>query len=429
MTGGRTAGDNTSGRNDVTLAETAVVADRPANVRSDQVVDFDVFAPEGGREDFYGAWKSLHGPSMPEMVWTPRNGGHWIATRIDLLDEVFSNHELFSSRVILLPKEVGEQHKGLIPTTLDPPVHRGYRNVLNSGFSPKAIRHLEADIRQLAADLIAAFRLRGHCDFKAEFAEILPIQVFMTMFGLPLEDSARLKRWSDVLTRPDGSISMEDGIDRLKNYMKPHVVARREEERDDLLSRIANGKVGERDITVDEANQLAVQVLIAGLDTVVNFLDFSITFLARNPAHRRQLVERPELVPAAVEELFRRFPLVTIGREVAQDIEYHGARLKKGEMVALATVLGGLDEQANPDPMKVDFERHGARHVTFGTGPHRCPGALLARTEMRIAIEEWLKHIPEFDIDASTAITYTGGIAVSIDEVKLTWDPATTSAG
>lgn len=404
-------------------------ADFPANVRPDQVVDFDVFAPEGGRERFYEAWKTLHAGGVPEMVWTPRNGGHWIATRIDLLDEIFSDHDLFSSRVILLPKEVGEQHKGLLPTTLDPPEHRGYRNVLNSGFAPRSIRHLEDDIRQLAADLIESFRLKGQCDFQKEFAEILPIQVFMTMFGLPLEDSPKLKRWSDDLTRPDGSISMKDGITRLKEYMMVHVLSRRENPQEDLLSRIANGNVDGREIDPEDANQLAVQVLIAGLDTVVNFLDFSIVFLARNPSHRKQLIDNPDLIPAAVEELFRRFPLVTIAREVVADISYHGAELKKGEMVALATVLGGLDEEANPDPMKVDFQRRGARHVTFGTGPHRCPGALLARTEMRIAIEEWLKRIPDFDLHSDMVTTFSGGVTASMDEVRLSWDPAITSAG
>ena len=126
--------------------------------------------------------------------------------------------------------------------------------------------------------------------------------------------------------------------------------------------------------------------------------------------------------------LFRRFPLVSIGREVVKDVEYHGAQLRKGEMVCLATVLGGLDDQANPDPMKVDFQRHGGRHVTFGTGPHRCPGALLARTEMRIAIEEWLKRIPEFQIADEARSTYAGGITASMDKVKFVWDPATTRA-
>jgi cytochrome P450 len=411
----------------MSTTELSAPVDRPDHVALDQIIDFDIFAPPGGHDDFYGAWKTLHGPDVPEMVWTPRNGGHWIATRIDLLDEVFSDHDRFSSRVILLPKEVGEQHGGLLPTTLDPPEHRGFRNVLNSGFAPRAIRHLESDIRHLATDLIEAFRLRGHCDFKSEFAEILPIQVFMTMFGLPLEDSTRLKKWCDALTRPDGSVTMEAGIDRLKDYMRPHVAERRANEREDLLTRIANGKIDDQIISLDHANQLAVQVLIAGLDTVVNFLDFAITFLARNPEHRAQLVADPELIPAAVEEMFRRFPLVTIGREVVKDVEYHGARLKKGEMVALATPLGGLDEQANPDPMKVDFQRHGARHVTFGTGPHRCPGALLARTEMRVALEEWLRHIPEFTL-AEEAITYAGGITASIDRVSLAWDPATTKA-
>ena len=147
---------------------------------------------------------------------------------------------------------------------------------------------------------------------------------------------------------------------------------------------------------------------------------------------------------AAARDIFRKWELdfavvgrvtdtrhlvLTQGGEVVADISYHGAELKKGEMVALATVLGGLDEEANPDPMKVDFQRRGARHVTFGTGPHRCPGALLARTEMRIAIEEWLKRIPDFDLHSDMVTTFSGGVTASMDEVRLSWDPAITSAG
>lgn len=403
-------------------------AERPAHVKPEQFVDFDVFAPPGGEKDFHQAWKILHEPGVPDMVWTPRNGGHWIATRTQLIDEVFADHTRFSSRVILLPKEVGEQHGGMLPTTLDPPEHRQYRNVLNSGFSPKAIGHIEQDIRTLCRNLIESFRTKGRCDFTAEFAEILPIQVFMKMFGLPMEDAGKLKQWSDALTRPDGSVTMEDGLNRLRDYMMPHIEARRGKESDDMLSRIANGQINGQLVAVDEALQLSVQVLIAGLDTVVNFLAYTFSFLAQSPEHRRQLAENPSMIPNAIEELFRRFPLVTIGREVVEDIEYHGAQLKRGEMVATATALGGLDDKANPDPMKVDFQRHGSRHVSFGTGPHRCAGAHLARTEMKIAMEEWLRCIPEFRLAAGTSIRYLGGITASIEKVELEWDPAATHA-
>lgn len=406
----------------------APVMNRPAHVKPEQYVDFDVYAPPGGDTQFHEGWKTLHAKGLPDVLWTPRNGGHWIVTRNAMIDEVFADHTRFSSRVILLPKEAGEQHAGMIPTTIDPPEHRPYRMVLNSSFSPKAIGGLEDDIRTLSIDLIEKVRLQGHCAYTSDFAEILPIQVFMKMFGLPLEDSAMLKSYADATTRSDGSISMADGLKRLGDYLQPFLDARKGKEPTDMLGRIVNAKVGDRPITDLEAYQLAVQVLIAGLDTVVNFLAFTFAFLAQNPSHRRQLVEDPALIPSAIEELFRRFPIVTIGREVVDDIEYHGASFKKGEMVAIATALGGLDDTVNPDPMKVDFRRSGAQHVTFGTGPHKCPGAHLARTEIQVAVEEWLKRIPEFSLAPGATIEYAGGIAAAIKAVPLVWDPATTRA-
>jgi cytochrome P450 len=400
---------------------------RPAHVPPEQFVDFDVFVPPGLDHDFHTGWKVLQEPGVPEVVWTPRNGGHWIATRNNLVDEVFSDHTRFTSRVIFLPKSVGEQHH-LLPTTLDPPEHRLYRNVLNSGFSPKAVGNIASGIRALSVELIEAFRLKGRCDFTAEFAGILPIKVFMQMFGLPMPDGDKLKAWSDALTRPDGSVTMSDGLARLTNYMEPHIEKRRVAGGEDMLSRIANGKIGDRIVTKEEALQLAVQVLIAGLDTVVNFLAFTFTFLAQNSAHRRELAGNLPLIPQAIEELFRRFPLVTIAREVVADVEFHGAHLKKGDMIALATVLGGLDETVNPDPMTVNFHRTSSRHVTFGTGPHRCPGAQLARTELTVALEEWLTRIPEFRLAEGQNLRYMGGITASIERVELVWDPAATRA-
>lgn len=409
---------------DVMEAEVSV---RPAHVKPDQFVDFDIYAPPGEGKTFYEGWQLLHATGVPDVVWTPRNEGHWIVTRNDLIDEVFADHTRFSSRVILLPKSAGEQHT-LIPTTLDPPEHRPYRSVLNSSFSPRAVGGIEAQIREVAAGLVEAVRLDGQCNFTTAYAEILPIKVFMTMFGLPLEDSQKLKAWSDATTRADGSISMADALARIADYLQPFLDARKGKDGDDMLSRIVNGKIGDRALNDVEALQLALQVLIAGLDTVVNFLGFTFLFLAQNPEHRQRLVDNPSLIPTAIEELVRRFPIVTIGREVVTDMEYHGAQLKKGDMIVTATVLGGLDPTVNPDPMKVDFDRVGARHVSFGTGPHKCPGAHLARTEISISIEEWLKRIPVFELAANADVRVTGGIAATVNAVPLVWDPATTRA-
>ena len=146
--------------------------------------------------------------------------------------------------------------------------------------------------------------------------------------------------------------------------------------------------------------------------------------MARNPTARRELREHPERLPVAIMELARRFPLVTVGRELRHDMEFAGATLKKGEMIMAPTILHGLDETENPNPLHVDFARADVKHSTFGSGSHTCPGAHLARTETRIVLEEWLARIPEFRIAPGHLISYTGGIVGSVDALPLVWDTA-----
>src|SRR5262249_10111771 len=150
---------------------------RPAHVPADRVVDFDMFAPTGGKADIYGAWKTLQASGIPEIVWTPRNGGHWIATRGKQIAEIYADYERFSARILLLPKEAGEEWSSP-PSNVDPPRHRQYRALLNGNLSPKAVGGMEGVMRKAAVDLIEGLRRRGRCNFVAEFAEIFPLRVF-----------------------------------------------------------------------------------------------------------------------------------------------------------------------------------------------------------------------------------------------------------
>ena len=164
-------------------------------------------------------------------------------------------------------------------------------------------------------------------------------------------------------------------------------------------------------------------MLVGGLDTVVNFLAFVMLFMAEHPEARAVLREHPEKLPIAINELARRFPLVTVGREVRDDFEFEGVMLRAGEMIMAPTILHGLDEQENPDPMTVDIARHDVKHSTFGSGSHTCPGAHLAKTETRILLEEWLHRIPEFTLAPGCDVTFTGGIVGSVDALPLVWSP------
>lgn len=399
------------------------LANRPAHVPPERVVMFDVYAPPGVDEDFHQAWHQLHAPGVPDLVWTPYNEGHWIVTRNRLLEEVFVDHERFSSRVMLVPKSMGEQAK-LLPTAIDPPAHRAYRLLLNSSVSPKAVKGMEDRMRELACGLIEEIAPLGACNFSTDYAEIFPVRVFMQLCGLPLEDSEMLKGWADQAARPDGSMTMEEIVGSFYDYFGPHIEARQGRDGTDLIGRIVNGQIGDRPINMKETLELVTQVLIGGLDTVVNFLGFVMLFLARNPNERRLLTADPSLIPLAMEEMIRRFPIATIAREIVYDMEYEGVVLKRGEMITCATPLGGLDDTVHKNPMKMDFNRSEREHVTFGAGPHRCPGAHLARREIQITLEEWLKRIPEFEVAPDREIRFGGGIVGVVQALPLIWKAA-----
>ncbi|MCW1382548.1 cytochrome P450 [Novosphingobium sp. KCTC 2891] len=399
----------------------------PAHVPQDRVVDVDIYAPPLiGEIGFHRAWAKLQGES-PGVVWTPRNEGHWIALSGQALHDVQSDPERFSSRIIVLPRSVGEVH-GLIPTTIDPPAHRPYRTLLNANLNPATVRGLGDSIRQTAIDLIEGFRAEGRCDFTTEYAEVFPIRVFMAMVGLPESEAPTIRHWASCMTRPGMDMTFEEAKAAFFERLAPVVDERRAHPGEDMLSNMMAALMDQpeggepRRLTRDEALKLSTQVLIAGVDTVVNFLGFVMAELAQNPPLRAQLAAMEGNLMPAVNELFRRFGLVTIAREVRHDIaDFHGVSLKGGDMICIPTQVHGLDESLNPDPLALDFARRRAPHSAFGSGPHLCPGQELARKEVAVTLEEWLRRIPDFSLGADADLSPVPGIVGALRRVTLAW--------
>ncbi|WP_157221082.1 cytochrome P450 [Flavisphingomonas formosensis] len=404
---------------------TPLIAPRPEHVPEDRVVDFDMFAPPGGKRDIFGAWKVLQDSGVPEVVWTPRNGGHWIATRAKSMTEVASDHKRFSSHIFLLPRETGEKFSN-IPLGLNPPDHAPVRALLNPSLGPTAVPRLESMIRTIAVELIEGLRPAGHCAFTEQFAEIYPLKIFMMLVNLPFSDAPRLKQAVDEVLRPTGELSAEEGTRRLLDYIRQHLDQRLGKDGDDILSQIVNGRIKDRQITYDEALSVSLGVLAGGLDTVANFASFVLHYLATHDGHRRALIADPSLIGTAVEELLRRFPISMSTRVVRHDTEFYGVQLKRDDMILMPGVVAGLDERWNERPMDVDFHRKPIKHASFGYGNHHCAGAHLARLELRIMVEEWLGRIPEFAVKPDTEVTYTGGHVITVDRLPLVWDPTTT---
>ena len=397
-------------------------AERPDNVPADRVIDFDIFNPPNDHADIHRAWKALQDSTRLSLVWTPHNGGHWIALRGALIEKILSDHERFTSYTVLVPKEtVGAAYR-FYPLSLDPPQHFPYRSVLNHMLMPKSVNRIEKHVRALAVELIEGFRQRGQCNFTHEFAEKLPLRIFMDMVKLPLADLPKLKYLADQYTRPDGKMELPDVTLAFQDYLRPIIRERRGKGLDDLLSGIVDGRVNGQALTDEEASNLAVQVLVGGLDTVLNFMGFVMLYLAQNPAFRHRLKANPDEIPKAVLEFLRRFPIVADAREVRVDQDFEGVHLRKGDMVLAPTVLHGLDEEQFANPMEVDLDRPLPNLTSFGKGVHLCPGQHLARLEMRVLLEEWLKRIPDFALAPGTVISYAGGINQTVAPYTLVWD-------
>lgn len=405
------------------MASTATLASPAANVPPDRIVDFDVYNPFHGQNDLHQAWVQLRESVPHNIVWTPHNEGHWIALSPELISDVYSDATRFSSRIVLVPKSTaGVAYSNLLPLSLDPPVHRPYRKVLNDKLYGSAITPLEPKVRKLTVELIESFAANGRCDFVHEFAEQLPLRVFMELVDLPIEHLPRLKHLADQFTRPDGSLTPAETTKAFMEYIQPILDERRATDRQDLLTHIAQADVNGKPMTPDEAARLASQVLVGGLDTVVNFMSFTMQLLATSPAVQARVASDPSSHHGAINECLRRLPLVSSAREVVADVEVDGVALKAGDMVLAPTELYALNPKINNDPMTYDLDRKVRNHMAFGSGNHTCPGQFLARMEMKVLLEEWFARIPSFELEPGQTLRHRGGIVGGCEPFILRWN-------
>lgn len=403
----------------------------PPHVAAERVADIDMYNHIEGEEDYHESWVRIRNAHTTDLVWTPHNGGHWIALRGSMIREIYGDYSRFTSEVMYIPKAVGELYD-MIPVRMDPPEHTPFRAVLLNSLNLREVRKVEGEVRRVAISLMEPLKNRGECEFCADYSRQFPIHVFLAMAGLPEKDAPMLRELAaGMLQVPAGTpeemaASFGRAKDAFWDYVRPVVAGRKANPGDDLISAIVNSEIDGREMTERESLSLIALVLLAGLDTTVNFLGFVMAFLGKHPAYVQELVDDPDRIPRCIEELFRRFPVVAEARMVKEDLVYEGVPLKQGEMILLPTALTGLDERENECPMGVDFKRQHPRHTTFGEGVHRCVGMHLARMEVTITLQEWLRRIPEFRLAPNARPQFHAGLIAGISNVPLVW--ATTEA-
>lgn len=399
----------------------------PEHIPAKLVREVDAYALDGLEEGFHEAWKRVQQPDTPPLIWTPLIGGHWIATRGALIDEIYRSPDRFSSRVIWVPREAGEAYE-MVPTKMDPPEHTPYRKAIDKGLNLAQIRKIEGDIRAVAIELIDGFAAKGGCDFARDFAGVFPVKVFLALAGLPMEDAPMLNALAQEMTRPSGDTPQEQGRalqaanKGFFDYVAPIIDARRGGDGTDLITMMVNSEIDGAPMPEDKMLGLVSLLLLGGLDTVVNLLSFMMIYLARHPETVEEMRCDPIKLQRGVEEMFRRFAVVSDARYVVADMEFHGTHLKAGDLILLPTALHGLDDSLHENPMQVDLSRRNvAAHSTFAQGPHRCAGMHLARMEVLVMLQEWLARIPRFALMEGAAPIYHSGIVAAVDNIPLTW--------
>ncbi|MEY2473994.1 MAG: hypothetical protein QOK28_3323 [Actinomycetota bacterium] len=350
--------------------------------------------------------------------------GMFVVGNAEHVREVLMHPEIYSSGVDAV--DIG-QIRPLIPLQIDPPQHKYFRRLIDPIFGRETIARIEPETRRLVKELIDKVKDSGGTNFHESIAEPLPSTVFLQILGLPVSRTKEFIALKDGIVRPpakdnDERIAMVNETGQKIYAMLKEAIAERENDRkDDIISMLLDAKVDGEQLTHDQVEDILYLMFIAGLDTVTSSLDCFISFLAQHPDHRKQLVEDPEKIPHAIEEMLRwETPVTGVIRITSQDTELGGCPIPAHTQVSVILASSNTDETVWERADEIDFDRDTKGHLAFGGGNHRCLGAHLARMELRVTLEEWLAVVPDFSIKEGVALRYSQGLR-SIDNLEIVW--------
>jgi len=351
-------------------------------------------------------WKALRDAGPVVFM----NGAYYLTRREDVLAALCLPN-LFSAHLALQPPG---SPVPVLPSAFDPPEHTRYRKILQPHFSPQALSKFRPVMTRHAVEMIADLADRGRCEVMADLGRLYPYQVFMDLYGLPLEDRDSVIVWKDA------AVAGKSEHYELLSYFTDAIRQRRESAGSDMLSNVMTGP---GDLTDLELLGMSHLLVLSGLDTVAAAIGFSLFELARRPQLRRELRNEPEQIRVFVEEIVRLEPAAPLAARVTTDfVNVGGMTLPPGSQVRLCTAAINRDgsDTISTDELVMDGKMH--RHWGFGGGPHRCIGSHLARIELTIVVDEWLKQIPDFDLpqDYTPEIKFPS-TSFALKSLPLSW--------
>jgi cytochrome P450 len=368
----------------------------------------------------YDALRERYSP----YFWSPvGTKGYWVITSGVVQRDVYQRPTVFSNNVES-PFDPDATFT-LIPETLDPPLHTKWRQLLSPFFSPRRVASMEPEVRRQCIKLIEDLVERGECDYVADFSQKYPTTIFLGIIGVSPDQLGQFMQWEDdILHTPstaDGLARQARAVNDVVTMFSEVIASRRKNSGQDLISEALTWTIDGRPIPDEDLLSLCLLLFMAGLDTVTNELAYATWHLAGHPADRQAIVDQPALIPIAIEEFLRYYSIVTPARQALVDVEVHGCPIKKGDMVSLPLTAANRDPDEFHDADKVLIDRQENNHAGFGMGPHRCLGSHLARREMRIALEEWHKRIPDYGVVEGVPLPEYIGSQLGLASLPLQW--------
>ena len=359
------------------------------------------------------AWLQEHAPVHWQEPYDLPGGdvpqrGFWVVTRYGDIQTISRDQKTFSSeRELVTVRNMGEETKARLRLWMinqDSPHHTRLRKLVNAGFTPRMIRRMDAHIRDLAREVIDRVAHKGECDFVAEIASELPLLVIAELVGCPPEDRAQLLTWSNELIGfedPEvGGLESSQGVlEQMFAYADALAKKRRAEPREDLASALVHAEVDGEKLDDLGFAMFFILLILAGNETTRNALSGGMLAFSEHPEEKRKVVERPELLTSATEEILRFVsPVIYMRRTATRDTEIAGQAIAENEGVLMCYPAANRDPRAFAEPERFDVSRDPNPQIAFGYGPHFCMGANLARAEIRAMFDEIFRRLPDIEV-------------------------------
>lgn len=404
--------------------------------------DFTLFDP-AVQADPYGYYALMH---ESHAVHYDRPADLYLVAHHDLLQEAAAKPAVFSSEIDMrtdvggpdtteseaLFKERGWVVRDVL-SQADPPRHTQFRGIVERLFTGPIVRKMHADIEQRVDDLIDGFWDRGKVDFLAEFAVPLPLGVIADQLGVPRNDMALFKTWSDaiidtlgIMLSAERRLECTHQIIEFQHYFVDVMESRRHSPREDIISLIAQAELDDRALTTEERLALVQQILVAGNETTRNHLAKCALLLAQHPKLQQRVRSEPTLTGNFVEETLRlESPVQGLFRRVTQETRLGDTVLPEGAKVMLVFGAANRDPEAFPQPGELDVERKNARrHVAFSHGIHSCIGAMLARSELRVSVTRLLERLNNIALQKDFEPEHAPSVILrGLTALHLTFEP------